>query len=82
MYDTAEHSSPHGYQTMQISVVMENGTLIMTMKKKTFLQHKKKHKNTKGAYTDRSKSMGKKVGFVAVFLNVNRDPQNDNKRYI
>ena len=36
-------------------------------KKQHFLQHKERHKNTKEAYTDWSKSMGKKVAFAMVF---------------
>ena len=52
---------------------MVNHLLIMIRKKLLwFLQHKKKHKNTNGAYTDRSKSIGKKVSFVAVFKDITR----------
>ena len=36
------------------------------------MQYKVKHRNTKEAYTDDSKIMGKKVGFAAVFMNVIR----------
>ena len=39
--------------------------------KQHFLQHKK-HKNTKEAYTDRSKSTGRKVGFATVFTDFTR----------
>ena len=31
-----------------------------------------KNKNTKGGYTDRSKSIGNKVGFAAAFTNITR----------
>ena len=41
-------------------------------KKQHFLQHKEKHKNTKEAYTDKSKNIGNKVDFVAVFANTTR----------
>ena len=37
-----------------------------------FLQHEEKHENTKEAYTDRSQSIGKKLGFAAVFTNITR----------
>ena len=57
---------------MYILAMVENHKLIMTMKKKQqFLQHKEKHKNTK-AYTYDSNSMGKKVGFAAVFTDIVR----------
>ena len=36
-------------------------------RKQHFLQHKRKHSNSKKAYTDESKSTGRKVGFAAVF---------------
>ena len=36
----------------------------------SFLQHKGKHSNNKEAYTDGSKSTGRKVGFAAVFMNI------------
>ena len=37
-----------------------------------FLQHKGNHSNKKGAYTDRSKSTGRKVDFAAVFTDIIR----------
>ena len=36
-------------------------------RKQHLLQHKEKHNNMKKAYTDGSKSTGRKVGFAAVF---------------
>ena len=36
-------------------------------KKELFLQHKEKLKNTKEAFTDELKSIGRKIGFVTVF---------------
>ena len=36
-------------------------------RKQYFLQHKEKHSNNKEAYTDGSKSTGRKVGFAVVF---------------
>ena len=39
-------------------------------KKHHFLQHTEKPKNTKEAYTDESKSIGRKVGFAAVFTDI------------
>ena len=54
---------------MYTSAMIETLILIMTMKKKQpFLQHK----NTKEAYTDGSKNMGKKVGFATVFIDITR----------
>ena len=41
-------------------------------KKQYFLQHKRKHKNNKEAYTDGSKSTGSKMGFAAVFADITR----------
>ena len=41
-------------------------------KKQNFLHHKEKHRNTKGSYTDESKSIEKKVGFTAVFMVITR----------
>ena len=41
-------------------------------RKQHFLQHKEKHKSNKEAFTDRSKSIGRKVGFAAVFTNTTR----------
>ena len=42
------------------------------MRKKYFQQHKERHKNAKEAYTDRSKSMGRKVGFAVVFTDITK----------
>ena len=36
-------------------------------KKQHFLQHNEKHSSSKEAYTDGSKSTGKKEGYTAVF---------------
>ena len=44
----------------------------MTMKKKHFLQDKEKHWNNKETYTNGSKSIGKKVDFVAVCTDTTR----------
>ena len=41
-------------------------------RKQHFLQHKKKHSSTKEAYTDGSKSTGKKVGYAAIFTDTTR----------
>ena len=41
-------------------------------KKQHFLQHKEKHSRSKEAYTDGSKSPGRKVGYAAVFTDSNR----------
>ena len=41
-------------------------------RKQHFLYHKEKHRNNKEAYTDGSKSTGKKVDFEAVFVNITR----------
>ena len=40
------------------------------------------HKNTKRAYTDRSKSIGKKVGFATVFLDITRRSTLSEEAYI
>ena len=37
------------------------------------MQHKKRHKNTKEAYTDGLKSIRKKVGFTAVLTDITRE---------
>ena len=53
--------------------MMENYLIILQWEKKQhFLQHKEKHKNTKEAYTNGSKSMGKKIGFATVFTDIIR----------
>ena len=41
-------------------------------RKQHFLQHKVKHSNNKEVYTYGSKSMGRKVGFAAVFVGIFR----------
>ena len=41
-------------------------------RKQQFLKHKGNQSNNKEVYTDRSKSPGRKVGFVAVFKDINR----------
>ena len=41
-------------------------------KKQHFLQYKGKHSNNKEAYTDRSKSIGRKVDFAVVFADISR----------
>ena len=41
-------------------------------RKQHFLQHKEKHKSNKEAFTDGSKSIGRKVGFAAVFTDTTR----------
>ena len=41
-------------------------------RKQYFLQHKEKHSNNKEAYTDGSKSTGRKVGFAVVFTDITR----------
>ena len=41
-------------------------------RKQHFLQHKEKHKSNKEAFMDGSKSIGRKVGFAAVFMNTTR----------
>ena len=41
-------------------------------KKQHFLQHKEKHSSSKEAYTDGSKSTGRKVGYAAVFTDSTR----------
>ena len=38
-----------------------------SQKKQHFLQHKEKHSSSKEAYTDRSKSTGRKIGYTAIF---------------
>ena len=50
----------------------ERNTQGMTARKQHFLQHKGNHSNNKEAYTDGSKSTGKKVGFAAVFKDITR----------
>ena len=35
--------------------------------------YKERHKSTKEAYTDESKSMGRKLGFTVVFTVITRD---------
>ena len=40
--------------------------------KQHFLQHKEKHSDNKEAYTNGSKSTGRKVGFAAVFADLTR----------
>ena len=44
------------------------------------LQHKEKHKDTKEAYTDGSKSTGRKVGFAAVFTDITRRSLHSHSR--
>ena len=51
---------------------MENYLLIIIATKKQHLQHKDKHKNTKKSYTDGLKSIGKEIGFAAIFVDINR----------
>ena len=51
--------------------MMENRLLRMTMRKKHILQHKKTHLK-KETYTDRLKTIGKKVGFATIFTNTTR----------
>ena len=41
-------------------------------RKQHFFQHKEKHKINKEAFTDGSKSTGRKVGFAAVFTDTTR----------
>ena len=41
-------------------------------KKTTLLKAWKKYKNTKETYTEESKSIGKKVGFAAVFFDITK----------
>ena len=41
-------------------------------RKQHFLQHKGNHSNNKEAYTDKSKSTERKVGFAAVFVDITR----------
>ena len=41
-------------------------------KKQHFLQHKVKHSSSKKAYTDGSKSTGRKIGYAAVFTDSTR----------
>ena len=50
----------------------DNHTRNQSKKKQHFLQHKKKHSSTKEAYTDGSKSTGKKVGYAAIFTDTTR----------
>ena len=40
--------------------------------KQNFLQHKEKNSNSKEAYTDGSKSTGKKVGYAAIITDTTR----------
>ena len=49
-------------------------------RKQHFLQHKEKHKDTKEAYTDGSKSTGRKVGFAAVFTDITRRSLHSHSR--
>ena len=44
----------------------------MSEKRQHFLQHKEKHISSKEAYTDGSKSTGRKVGYTAVFTDTTR----------
>ena len=48
--------------------MIDNFLPIMTTK--NTLQHKKNHKNTKEDYTHKSKSIGEKIGFSAVFADI------------
>ena len=41
-------------------------------RKQHFLQNKGKHSNNKKAYSERSKSTGRKVGFAAVFTDITK----------
>ena len=41
-------------------------------RKQHFLQHKRKHGSSKEAYTNRSKSTERKVGYAAVFIDTTR----------
>ena len=50
--------------------MIDNFLPIMTTK--NTLQHKKNHKNTKEDYTHKSKSIGEKIGFSAVFADITR----------
>ena len=50
---------------------MENHNIIILGKRKHLLQEK--HKNTKEAYIDESRNIGKKVGCVMVFLDITRN---------
>ena len=51
--------------------MMDNHLPIMT-RKKNFLHHKVKHKNIIEAYTDRSKTIRKKVAFATIFIDITR----------
>ena len=44
----------------------------VSVKNQHLLQHKKKHSSSKEAYTEGSKSTGRKVGYAAVFTNNTR----------
>ena len=47
-------------------------------RKQPFLQRKGNDSNNKKAYTDRSKSTRRKVGFAAVFTNITRRSMHPN----
>ena len=53
------HKTPHDYLTVHTSAIM------VRKNKQNFLKHKKKYKSYKKIYIDKSKSIGKKVGFAA-----------------
>ena len=50
----------------------ENHTGNDSKRNQHFLKHKGNHSNFKEAYTGRSKSTGRKVGFAAVFANTEK----------
>ena len=52
----------------------EKQTLGMTVRESgtSYNTHKGKHSNNKEAYTNTSKSTGGKLGFAAVFMDINR----------
>ena len=52
--------------------MIEKNTRNDSERKQYFLQHKENHSNKKEAYTDGSKSTGRKVGFAAVFTDITR----------
>ena len=55
--------------------MIETCLLVRTKRKNNInykLQHKERHKNTIEAYTDGSKTIGRKVGFAAIFTDITR----------
>ena len=70
MEKLTDRYEPSGTIIHSSAMMKNHHPKIITSKTKTY--SKKKNKNNKKAYTNKSKCIRKKVGFAAVFLYINR----------